>query len=147
MGLLDLFNFKKTNYRSEMIEYTRNFMLKYIKEFPNASDDVIPVFSNVNEMLKLASEKDVRKTIKSNSVNVEHATLNIIQNFAMYEIKPQSAVDFLRGAVKYENYILDLYKFVNKLKFKKGYISKQQFEENEQLAVNLSIQSPLGNWF
>ena len=108
MGLLDLFNFKKTNYRSEMIEYTRNFMLKYIKEFPNASDDVIPVFSNVNEMLKLASEKDVRKTIKSNSVNVEHATLNIIQNFAMYEIKPQSAVDFLRGAVKYENYILDL---------------------------------------
>ena len=143
MGLLDIFKSKKTNYRVEMIEYVRSFMLSYIKEFPTAADAVIPIFSNANEMLKSVSEKDIRKMMESNRVNVECGALNIIQNFAMTELKPQSAVSFLKG----ENYPFALYNYINERKYNKGYISKQQYDENAMLATKLSIHSPLGGWF
>ena len=82
MGLFDFFKVSKTNYSVEMREYVKNFMLAYIKEFPKASNAVIPIFSNVNEMLKSASEKEIKNMMTANHVNVECGALNIIQNFA-----------------------------------------------------------------
>ena len=108
---------------------------------------MIPIFSKANEMIKGLSEKEVRKSIKDNCVNVECGALNIIQNFAMAEIKPVSPVDFIKGVVKKENHALELYQHINGLKYKKGYITKQQFDENELLATQLSIQDPFGNLF
>lgn len=141
MGLI--FNRTKTNFRYEMSEYVKCFMLQYINDFPLASDVVIPIFSNANEMIKGLSEKDLRKAMRSNGVNIECAALNTMQNFAMVELKPKPCVDFLTK----EDDALSLYRYINNLKYMKGYISKRQFDENEMLATKLSVQSPLGNWF
>ena len=143
MGLFNLFNKPKTNYLIEMREYVKNFMLTYINEFPEASDDVIPVFSNVNEMLKKTSEKDICKMMKTNNVNIECGALNIIQNFAMVEMKPKSATSFIIGD---DNSAFELYNYVNNLKYEKGYISKQQYDDNALLATKLSLDSPFGSW-
>lgn len=140
---MGLFSRTKTNYVGEMREYVKSFMLQYIKEYPCSSDVVIPIFSNANEMIKGLSEKDLQKSMKTNGVNIECGALNIIQNFAMTELKPKSGVDFLKN----EDYALDLYNYVNELKYQKGYISKVQFEENKMLATKMSLQSPLGSWF
>ena len=138
-----LFNRTKTNYVGEMREYVKSFMLQYIKEFPSASDVVIPIFSNADEMIRGLSEKEISKSMRTNRVNVECGALNIIQNFAMTELKPKSGVDFLSK----EDYALKLYNYVNELKFNKGYISRAQFDENKMLSTKLSLQSPLGSWF
>ena len=140
---MGFFNREKTNYVGEMLEYIKNFMLIYIKEYPSASDVVIPIFSNAEQMVRGLSEKQISKMMKSNNVNIECGVLNIIQNFAMTELKPKSGVDFLRG----DDYAYDLYNYVNEYKYDNGYISKSQFEENKMLATKLSLQSPLGSWF
>ena len=139
-----LFKRKKTSYIEEMRKQLKAFMLQYIKDYPMASDTVIPIFSNVEEMLKNSSERDITKLLKSNNINVECAILNIIQNFAMAELKPKSGVDFLKSS---DDYALELYNYTNALKLEKGYISKEQYEENKMLGVKMSLQSPLGNWF
>ena len=144
MGLFDFLGLSKTNYVGEMIEYLKHFMLGYIKEHPEASDDVIPIFSNANEMLKGTSENEIRKSMKHNNVNIECGVLNIVQNFAMTELNPKSAAEFLK---KTDDHALNLYKYVNDLKYKKGYISKQQYDENSLLATKLSLNAPLGSWF
>lgn len=140
---MGIFNKKKTNYVGEMRDYVRDFMLKYIKEFPSSADDVIPIFSDVECFIRNLSEKEIYKMMKTNSVNIECGALNIIQNFAMTKLEPKSAVDFLIS----NDTILDLYNYVNEAKYNKGYISKQQFDENANLATKLSLQSPLGRWF
>ncbi|MBQ5321583.1 MAG: hypothetical protein J6K88_05980 [Oscillospiraceae bacterium] len=140
---MGFFNREKTNYVGEMREYIKKFMLKYIKEYPSASDVVIPIFSNAEQMVRGLSEKQISKMMKTNNVNIECGALNIIQNFAMTELEPKSGVDFLRG----DNYAYDLYNYVNEYKYANGYISKLQFEENKMLATKLSLQSPLGSWF
>ena len=139
-----LFNKKKTNNVGEMREYVKNFMLAYIKEFPKASDVVIPIFSEAELMIRGLTEKEISKMLKSNHVNIEFGALNIIQNFAMTKLEPKSAVDFIEGV---DDDALDLYRYVNKFKLNKGYISKQQFDENELLATKLSLIPPLGSWF
>jgi hypothetical protein len=141
MGM-GLFNRKKTNYVGEMRDYLKQFMLQYIKNNPHAADIVIPVFSNVETMIRGLSEKELGKMLKANNVNIECGVLNIVQNFAMTELKAKSGVEFLNS----DDYARDLYKFVNDLKYKKGYISKQQHEENEMLGVKLSLQNPFGGW-
>ena len=133
---------KKTNYSVEMREYLKDFMLQYIKDFPRSSDDVIPIFSNVNELIKHSSERELKKAMTIKKVNVECAALNYIQNFAMTEMKPKRATAFLND----ENHVLDLFDYVNDLKYKKGYISKQQFDDNHMAAFKLSVESPLGRW-
>ncbi|MGN1443975.1 MAG: hypothetical protein ACI4XE_09020, partial [Acutalibacteraceae bacterium] len=83
---MGMFNKKKTNYVGEMRDYVRDFMLKYIKEFPSSADDVIPIFSDVECLISNLSEKEICKMMKTNSVNIECGTLNIIQNFAMTKL-------------------------------------------------------------
>ena len=135
----------KTNYVSEMRECLKEYMLSYIKDNPAAADDVVPIFSDAELVLRRFSEKEISKTMRANNVNVECCALNILQNVAMHEIKQQSATDFIKG---YDtDYAYELYKHVNDLKLKKGYISKQQHEENNLVATKMAIKSPLGNWF
>lgn len=136
------FNKVKTNYVDEMREYIKDFMLRYIKEFPLSSDDVIPIFSDAEQLIRESSEKQVSKMMKVNRVNIECGALNIIQNFAMTRLEPKSAIDFLRDDA---NNAYALYNYVNKYKYDKGYITKQQFDENAMLATKLSLQSPLSS--
>lgn len=143
MGLFDFFAFSKTNYLSKMREYLQKFMLDYIKEFPMAADDVMPIFSNANEMIGALSEREVAKTIKNDNMNIEYAVLNIVQNMAMMELKQKPALSFLKD----DDHPLELYKYVNDIKFNKGYISKEQYDENNLLATKLSLISPLGEWY
>jgi hypothetical protein len=63
----------------------------------------------------------------------------------MTNITQQSSTDFLKGAM--EDHAFELYRKINKMKLEKGYISKQQYEENNLLATKLAIKSPLGSWF
>lgn len=140
---MGFFKREKTNYVGEMQEYLKNFMIQYIKEYPSASDDVIPIFSNAQLMIQGLSEKEINKTIKTNHINIECATLNIIQNFAMTELHPKDPKNFLIG----EDHPYELYKYVNDIKYKKGYISKQQYDDNAMLAIKLSLNPPLGTWF
>ena len=141
---MGLFNRSKTNNVGEMQKYVKEFMLLYIKEFSSDSDDVIPIFSEVELMIRGLSEKEVNKMLKVNHVNVEGGTLNIIQNFAMTKLEPKSGADFILGK---DNSALRLYNYVNKYKYDKGYINKKQFDDNAMLATKLSLRSPLGGWF
>lgn len=135
---MGFFNRQKTNYVGEMREYIKSFMLKYIKEYPLASDVVIPIFSNAEQMVGSLSEKEISKIIKTHNVNIECGALNIIQNLAMTELELKSGVDFLKG----DNYTYDLYNYINEYKYDRGYISESQFEENKMLATKLSLQPP-----
>ena len=141
---MGLFKRIKTNYVDEMREYVKNFMLRYIKEFPSSSDDVIPIFSDAEQMIGNLSEKQISKMMKVNQVNIECGALNIIQNFAMTRLEPKRVEDFIRGD---NSSAYSLYNYVNKFKYDNGYISKQQFDENAMLATKLSLKSPLGGWF
>ena len=82
--------------------------------------------------------------MKVNQVNVECGALNIIQNFAMTSLEPKSVENFICGN---NSNVYSLYNYVNKFKYDKGYISKQQFDENAMVATKLSLKSPLGSWF
>ena len=136
---------QKTEYAREMRECLKEFMLSYIKDNPVAADDVVPIFSDAELILRRFSEKEIAKTMRANNVNVECCALNILQNVAMHAIKQQSATNFLKGYDR--DYAYELYKHVNDLKLEKGYISKQQYEENDLVATKMAIKSPLSNWF
>lgn len=135
----------KTNYAGEMREYLKGYMLSYIEENPLAADDIVPIFSDAELIVRRLPEREIVKTMRSNGVNVECCALNILQNVAMTNITQQSSTDFLKGAMK--DHAFELYRKINKMKLEKGYISKQQYEENDLLATKLAIKSPLGSWF
>lgn len=139
---MGLFDWNKTNYLGEMRDCLKNLMLRYIKEYPRASNDVIPIFSDAEEMIRGWPERKIGKMLKQNNVNVECAVLNIVQNVAMSNLKPKSGAEFINGG----DHVLDLYNYLNKLKLEKGYISKQQYVENEELGVKMSLQAPFGMW-
>ena len=63
----------------------------------------------------------------------------------MTRIQAKPATDFIRSAIlqEDENYAFKLYNDINKLKLEKGYISQKQYDDNELLGINLSMQSPL----
>ena len=61
----------------------------------------------------------------------------------MVEMKPKSATSFILGD---DNSAFELYNYVNNLKYEKGYISKQQYDDNALLATKLSLDSPFGSW-
>lgn len=135
----------KTNYAGEMREYLKEYMLFYIKENPLAADDVVPIFSDVELLIRRLPEKEITKAMRVNNVNIECCVLNILQNVAMSAIKQQSATGFLKGYDK--DYAYELYKCVNDLKLEKGYIDKQQHEENNLVSTRMAIKSPLNSWF
>ena len=142
------FGKSKTNPRQEMTEYLKKFMLDYIKENAEDADDVVPIFSDAEVGIRKLPEKELNKSLKQNHITIEFAVLNIVQNCAMVSIKPQAAKDFLmRSITGNHDSAYDLYHYVNDIKLKKGYISKEQYEENKLLAVKLSMKSPLGQWY
>jgi len=140
---MGLFKNKKTNYIQDMREYLREFMRLYIKNNPSVADAVIPIFSNTEVMIRGLTEKKVKKMMNINHVNIECGVLNILQNFSMTEIKAKPAADFMRSVMFGEmDTAYALYNYINDFKFNKGYINKQQYDENSLLATELSIHSP-----
>ena len=137
-----LFDRIKINYKMELREEVKEFMLKYIKEHPNSADDVVCVFSQADIVAQNLSKRELNKIIKRQGHSIEYLSLNIIQNCAMMELKPKSGIDYLQG----NDYLRYLYDYVNELKFKRGYIGKQQFEENKMIGMQLSLVPPLGMW-
>ena len=138
----------KTNYKETMRSCLKNIMLDLVKSDPEFGNAVVPIISDAELMIRQQSENELAKGIRENHVNVECAALNILQNCAMYSIKPKSTYDYLSSAIHgEEDYANRLFDYVNKLKFEKGYISKEQYDENALLATKLSISSPLGDWF
>lgn len=135
----------ETNYCQEMRDALRDYMLQYIKDNPSAGDDVVPIFSDAEVMIRSLSERKISRMMQRNHVNVECGALNILQNFAMTRIQAKPATDFIRSAIlqEDENYAFKLYNDINKLKLEKGYISQKQYDDNELLGINLSMQSPL----
>lgn len=137
-----LFGRMKNNYRIELREHVKAFMLNYIKEYPNSADDVVPIFSQADILVQNLTERELYKVVKRQGHSMEYMALNIIQNCAMMELKPKNAIDFLQG----NDYIHSLYDHVNELKYERGYIDRQQFEENKMLGTQLSLVPPLGMW-
>lgn len=135
------FSKTNTNYVLEMHECLKQYMLAYLKENPSSGDDVIPIFSSADEMIRGLTEREVSKMMKQNHVNTECGALNILQNFAMTEIKPVSSRDYIIGNT---DPAYKLYCHINKAKFNKGYISKKQYDENELLGTKLGMSSPFG---
>jgi hypothetical protein len=68
----------KTIYAGEMREYLKAYMLSYIEENPLAADDIVPIFSDAELIVRRLPEREIVKTMRSNGVNVECCALNIL---------------------------------------------------------------------
>ena len=137
----------KTDYSREMRECLKEYMLSYIKDNPFAADTVVPIFSDAELIIRGLPEKEIAKTIRANDINVECCALNILQNVAMTEIKQVSSKDFLlRTRPEEQDHAYELFNHINKLKLDKGYIDKQQYDDNQLVATKLAMKSPLNNW-
>lgn len=135
MGLFSFFSSKKyNNILHDMKDYLCKFMAEYAVESPESMPDVAGIFANTQIMLDSLSPKDIKKAIKANGVTAECGVLNIIQNYAMYEIKSTTEKDLLFGE-KDEAY--DLYIYVNEKKLKLNYISNEQYQDNKRLGFCL----------
>ena len=139
---------RKTDYRRGMRECLLEYMLAYINDNTFAADAVVPIFSDAELIIRRLSEKEIAKTIRVNDINAECCALNILQNVAMTKIKQVSSRDFLlRTRPEEQDHAYELFNHVNKLKLDKGYIDKQQYEDNRLTATKLAIKSPFGSWF
>lgn len=137
----------KTDYSREMRECLKEYMLSYIKDNPFAADTVVPIFSDAELIIRGLPEKEIAKTIRVNDINVECCALNILQNVAMTEIKQVSTRDFLlRTRPEEQDHAYELFNHINKLKLDKGYIDKQQYDDNHLVATKLAMKSPLDGW-
>lgn len=136
----------KHHYTMESRTYLKNLMLQYLSTNAKEEDIVVPIFSSANEMIKSIPERKFAKAIRQEGLNSESAALNILQNHAMMNINQKSLKDYMFGSMVGEdeenNAAYRLYKYVNELKYSKGYITKMQYEENNSLADELS--SPYG---
>lgn len=137
-----LFSGRKNNYKTELREQIKSFMIDYIRKYPNSADDVLPIFSQADSLVQNLSGRKIYKSVKCQGHSVEKLSLNIIQNCAMMALNPKSGIDYLQC----NDYVHSLYDYVNELKFEKGFIGRQQFEENKMLGTQLSLVSPLGGW-
>lgn len=134
--------FRRTHHKDEMRNCLKSVMLEYIKEHPRAADDVIPIFSDAELMIRKCSERQIVKMLKMQHINSECAALNIVHNMAIARLTPKRGADFIAS----EDHAYDLCGHINKLKFAKKYQSKQTYDENERVALELSLIPPLGHW-
>ena len=139
-----LFFRNKTRHREEMCRFLKEYMLEYIDKNPSAADDIIPIFSNAAESIQNSTERQIHKLLRTNHINEECAALNIVHNFAACEITQRSPVDFIIHAS--EDSASALYKYINDIKYNKGYISKQQYDENRLTGTKFALRPPWGNW-
>lgn len=138
---------RKTDYHREMRECLMEFMLSYINDNPFAADTVVPIFSDAELIIRRLPEKEIAKTMRVNNTNVECCALNIVQNVAMSSIQQVSSRDFLsRTSPEEQDHAYELFNHINKLKLDKGYIDKQQYDDNWRVATRLAMKSPLGSW-
>ena len=133
--MFDFFK-KKDSLITELVEMISNF------ESTCPVGGVGYVFGQSKKMAKKLSVRDVKNEMYGSNTTLEAIALNIIQNCAMLNIKPQSASNFLLC----DNKELELYDYINLLKLEKKYISDEQFEENKLLGVKMSMVPPLGTW-
>ena len=132
-----------TNYRQQMQEIMKTYMLQYIKQFPENSHDAVPIFFFFFLMVRNSSEQEISKTLKKSNLTVESGALNIIQNNALVRIREKSGSDFVLGALStHKDVAYELYEYINDIKLKKGFISKKQYEENSMVGVKASLKTP-----
>lgn len=86
------------------------------------------ICKKAHKMINKMSSTDIANGMAVNDVSIECAALNILQNVAMINIKPCSAVEYINGSS--EDYAYDLYKAINTEKFWRGLISEEQYGEN-----------------
>jgi hypothetical protein len=123
--------------KREMLDSIDNFMVKYGKEYGNDIAPVAYIFSESKKMLLSESENNLEKILKENKTTAEAGALNILQNHAMLEIKYTTLQDAVKGNC--DSGPSDLYSAINKEKYKKGFITKQQYDEAEELAYKLQF--------
>lgn len=119
----------------EMKDSLLIFMTGYAIQKHDNMESLAGIFASAQNIINSVSPKEVQKEMSKNSVSAESIVLNIIQNCAMYEIKA-STKDFLFGQ---EDEAFVLYMDINDEKLEKGYISKEQYEENKRLGTCLKI--------
>ena len=125
----------KSNVAEEMKKSISSFMVKYATEKQGEIEDVAYIFAHAMQMINSSSEKELSKEMRANGVTADFGALNILQNFAMVEIKYEPLRDIIINRENGGPY--DLYNAVNKEKLSKGYISQQQYEENERVGNTL----------
>ena len=134
----------KQSYMDEMREQLLEIMAKYAKEDPDSAEATIPIFSQAEKLLSSSSEKDIKDILTENKCTIDFLTLNILQNCAMTEIKPRTARDIIARQDENKDAAFDLYSFINQLKLDKGYIDKQQFDDNAVLATQIALGLNMG---
>jgi hypothetical protein len=132
------------SYRSGLIGFLRTYMLQYLNDHPEDGDDVVPIFSDIREQIKNASDREIRKIKRKTNNNVMIPVLNMLHSYCMYFIKKQSFGDSLRAQLRREEQpALKLYNAINEFKLDKGLITQKQFDENMKLGKELSMYNPL----
>lgn len=125
----------KSNVKNEMRNSISSFMSKYAAEKQGDIEDVAHIFARAMQTINSLSEKELSKEMKKNGVTADFGALNILQNCAMVEIEYAPLADIIKRCANDGPY--ELYNAVNLEKLNKGYISKQQYEENESLGNKL----------
>ena len=131
MGLFSIFGSnKETDILQEMKDFLEKFMTKYASENPDDMEALAGVFANARMMVNSLTPKDAKKAMKQNGVDAACGVLNILQNYAMTEIRPESMRDILYGE---EGEAYNLYMNINDEKLRLGYISKEQHQDNKRV--------------
>lgn len=123
------------NLKDEMTESISSFMAQYAAEMDGAIENVAYIFARAIQMIDSTSEKDLSMEMRLTGVTPEFGALNILQNFAMVEIEYAPMADIIRGDSDSGPY--ELYNAINEEKLIRGYISEEQYKENESLGVKL----------
>lgn len=116
------------------------------KEFSKENDidyedeELKEIFDNVLNVMGNIGAKPFAKQTKKAKISAEESALNVIQNVAMHFVVNGDAKSVICGigiaAVGY-----DLYIYVNDRKYKSGFISKKQYEENAKLIEDIRLRS------
>lgn len=136
---------RNSNFKQEMRNILKKYMLQYITDNPSSSDVVVCIFSDAEMYIRRLTDKEINVILKSGYVSAEFGALNIVQNFAMAKIQPRSATDIMLDGFHSDNidYAYNLYNYINKIKLQNGYISKDQYDENAELAIEIALNSSI----
>lgn len=136
-----LFGKTKTNHIPEMRQYLKNYMLQYVKDHPDLAHDAVPIFSDAELVLRKLTEKQVEKMLNADNMCIESAMLNILQNTCTLHFKKKTTKEILLSSIDTNKDVaFELYNEINDIKLNKGYINKQQHEENNLVAIQLTMR-------
>ena len=142
MGLLSIFGIgrKDSELVHDMRDYLNKFIVRYATENHDAMEEIAEIFANARMMLNSMTSKNAKKAMKQNRV-AAHGVLNILQNYAMAEIKTVDMKDLLFGE---DDEAFNLYMYINDEKLRLGYIDEKQYQENKRLGNCIRMgQRPL----